>query len=121
MLPGSLQALTFGYRLNQSSHGDDAVQPAVGVPCCQRPADINLWLQDRLELERRRAAEQPAVVDLRLQVLPELSQFPQMLTCGDCFQPEFEACHAPELQVRILATSLSRACAVQSCCAVSGH
>ena len=46
MLPGSLQALTFGYRLNQSSHGDDAVQPAVGVPCCPAAWDINLWLQD---------------------------------------------------------------------------
>ena len=87
----------------------------------QQPADINLWLQDQLELEQRRAAEQPAVIDLRLRVLPEPSQCPQTLTCGDCFQPEFGVCHAPELQVRILATGLTRACAVRSCCAVSGH
>jgi hypothetical protein len=37
MPPGSLQTLAFGYWLNQSLHGDDAVQPAVGLP-----ADIDL-------------------------------------------------------------------------------
>ena len=38
MPPGSLQTLTFGYRLNTSLHGDDSVQPSVGFH-----ADIDLY------------------------------------------------------------------------------
>ena len=46
MPPGSLQTLTFGYRLGQSLHGDDAVQPAVG----------ELWPQFQPELAWGHAA-----------------------------------------------------------------
>ena len=84
MPPGRLQILTFGYRLDQCLHSDDAVQPAVGelwprfqpefawCHAAQQPADMNLWLQDQPELEKCHAAEQPAVIDFRFRVLPEL-------------------------------------------------